>query len=59
MAKGGAGGDDPAFIDHMHQWFGTHNTAFEVYFNRDPSDGTHKIDGGAFPLAAARYQQLF
>lgn len=59
MAKGGAGGDDPMFIDNMHQWFGTHNTAYEVYFNRDPADGKHQIDGGAFPQAAARYQQLF
>jgi hypothetical protein len=59
MAHGGAGGDDPAFIDHMHQWFGTHDTAYEVYFNRDPADGKHQIDGGAFPQAAARYVELF
>ncbi|HTY71419.1 MAG TPA: glycosyl hydrolase [Actinomycetes bacterium] len=59
MAKGGGGGDDPAFIDHMHQWFGTHTTAFEVYFNRNPPDGRHVIDDGSFPQAAARYQQLF
>jgi Glycosyl hydrolase family 26 len=59
MAQGGAGGDDPSFIDHMHQWFGTHDTAFEVYFDRDPPDGTHKIDGTEFPQSAARYKLLF
>jgi hypothetical protein len=59
MAHGGAGGDSPSYIDHMHQWFATHNTAYEIYFNRDAPDGSHRIDGGAFPQSAARYAELF
>jgi Glycosyl hydrolase family 26 len=59
MGHGGEGKDDPYFVEQMHTWFATHRTAFEVYFNRDPSDGTHRIDTGAFPLAAQAYLQLF
>jgi hypothetical protein len=59
MSGGGAGGDDPAFIDHMHQWFGDHDVAYEIYFNQDAGDGAHRLDAGRFPLSAARYVALF
>jgi len=59
MAGGGAGGDDPYFIAQMHAWFASHDVAYEVYFNRNPTDGTHRIDSGQFPQAGATYQQLF
>jgi hypothetical protein len=59
MANGGAGGDDPYFITAMHNWFTTHNTAFEVYFNTNPADGHHVINKGEFPIAAATYRTTF
>lgn len=59
MAAGGEGGDDPYFIQQMHTWFATHPTAFEIYFNRNPSDGAHRIDSGQFPQSAQTYLELF
>ncbi len=56
------GGDDPAFIRHMFRWFRTHNTAFEDYFDADPTGGDSSFAitrQGAFPKAAATYRKLF
>ena len=58
MAAGGAGGDDPYFIEQMTAWFASHRVAYEIYFDRDPTDGNHAIDGGRFPNAAATYVRL-
>lgn len=59
MAAGGEGKDDPYYIQHMHDWFTTHPTAFEIYFDRTATDGDHQLNGGKFPQAAALYRQLF
>ena len=59
MAKGGHGGDDPAFIHRMARWFDDHPTVFETYFDTDAPDGSHELRGGRFPTAAAAYQDLF
>jgi hypothetical protein len=59
------GGDDPTFIQNMHDWFMTHNTAVEDYFNYDnPVDSRfYGIDTSTsstyFPNARALYQKLF
>jgi hypothetical protein len=55
-----AGEDDPDFIRHMHDWFSSHNTAFENYFNDPSADGaSFDISGGGFPNAARVYRDLF
>lgn len=57
-----AGGDDPAFISHMYDWFTNHDTAFEDYFDADPSTQHASFaisTQGAFPRAAAMYRRLF
>jgi hypothetical protein len=58
-----AGGDDPAFVQHMYDWFATHNTALEDYFDHDaPEYGQYYAltsDAGNFPRASALYRQLW
>lgn len=59
------GGDDPMFIQNMHNWFMNHNTALESYFN-SINAGAQLFyavngDGAAlnFPKALAVYKTLF
>lgn len=58
-----AGGDDPAFIDHMFEWFANHDVAFECYFDADlPAAGFYSSMTSVpmrFPRAAARYRALY
>jgi hypothetical protein len=58
-----SGGDDPAFIQNMHNWFASHNTAFENYSNfDDPTNGFYyglTTGSGQFPQSTALYHQLF
>ncbi|HSY15721.1 MAG TPA: hypothetical protein VK816_07020, partial [Jatrophihabitantaceae bacterium] len=57
-APGYYGGDDPLFVQNMYNWFRTHNTAFEDYFDSDTSYG---LDAGLntpndeFPVSADIY----
>jgi hypothetical protein len=59
------GGDDPLFIQNMHDWFVSHNTAVEDYFNYDnvPLSNYFGLTTSSastnFPRARALYQQLF
>jgi hypothetical protein len=57
-----AGGDDPMFVQNMVSWFGSHDVAFEDYFNSDNA-ATATVDAistrdGQFPNASALYQKL-
>jgi Glycosyl hydrolase family 26 len=58
---GHGGGDDPDFIQHMYDWMGSHDVAYEAYFNTQDRSicATFAVDSGKFPQAAARYRQLF
>ncbi len=60
---GKAGGDDPAFIGNMFEWFASHNVAFESYFDVDlPVAGFYSSMTALplrFPRAAARYRAFF
>lgn len=57
------GGDDPTFIQNMYTWFGTHNTAFENYYDSDsPGYGNYyglTTGNGMFPNATALYKKLY
>lgn len=57
--QGGGGGDDPYYIQQMHAFLAKQTVGYEAYFDVDAPDGSHKIDGGAFPNAAAAYKQLW
>lgn len=55
-----AGEDDPFFVRQMHDWFASHDTAFECYFDDSSAHGAEfDLEGDAFPKAAAVYRQLF
>jgi hypothetical protein len=56
---GHGGGDDPYFIDQMHQWIATHDVAYQAYFDHDASDGAHMLESGQFPNAAAAFKADF
>lgn len=59
------GGDDPMFIQNMHDWFMNHTTAVEAYFNSDNAVAGvfYGIDTAmasvTFPRARLLYQKLF
>lgn len=61
--KYGGAGDSPDYIARMWRWIGTHDVAFDIYFNTDVSSerSRHVVGPGAtaFPKAAARYRALF
>ena len=59
LANGGAGGDSPYFVERMHNWFSTHDTAFEIYFDEDTPVNYHELLNGQFPRAADTYLRLF
>ena len=56
---GHGGGDDPYFISSMHDWIASSPVAYANYFEFDAPDGAHRLMTGRFPLAAARFRQLF
>jgi Glycosyl hydrolase family 26 len=57
---GHGGGDDPYFIQQMHNYIVNNNVAWEAYFNIDPADcEDHSLTAGHFPNAAAVYKTLW
>jgi hypothetical protein len=56
-----AGGDDPAFIRHMHHWFATHRPSFEDYFDADTTYGMYfgLTTNNRFARSQAEYLKLF
>lgn len=56
-ASFGGGGDRPAFIDFLANWYAQYGYAFHVYNNVDTTSGTsgsdHRLDSN--PTAEARY----
>jgi hypothetical protein len=55
----GGGGDDPYYIQAMHDWMTTHPVAFEVYNNVHYTYTNGKLDDGSYPQASALYRSLF
>lgn len=67
-SDGHGGGDDPLFIEKMHQFITdpANNVYFECYFDVGAPDGDHQLcpnpDGKRetkFPKASAKYRELF
>jgi hypothetical protein len=54
-----AGGDNPRFVERMHEWVHQANVAYHAYFEFDAPDGDHELMSGAFPQSAARFRALF
>ena len=57
-AQGQGSGDDPYFIEQMHAWFEANDVVYQSYWDSD-AGYTGKLDGPAWPLAAAKYKALF
>jgi len=59
LCNGHGGGDDPYFIQQMHNWIASHDVAYEAYFNDDlNSCNNSALNDGRFPQAAAEYKKL-
>jgi hypothetical protein len=59
-SDGHGGGDNPLFIEKMHDWIAGNNVAYHMYFEFDVSSGEkHEMMSGNFPTAALRFLELF
>jgi hypothetical protein len=56
---GHGGGDNPYFIERMHEWISENDVAYHMYFEKDLSDGEHRLMAGRFPEGAAAFRSLF
>jgi hypothetical protein len=55
---GNDSGDNPYFIQHMHDWFVANNIVYESYWQSN-SSYPGKLSADQYPLAAAKYRELF
>jgi hypothetical protein len=53
------GGDNPYFVERMHDWIESHPVAYHLYFESSDPNGDYRIFGGHFPKAAAAFVRLF
>jgi hypothetical protein len=56
---GHGGGDNPYFIERMHEWISQNDVAYHMYFEKDLSDGEHRLNSGRFPRSQAAFLRLF
>jgi hypothetical protein len=56
---GRGGGDNPYFVERMHEWIQTHPVAYHLYFESSDPNGDYRIFGGRFPAAARTFVRLF
>ena len=60
MCNGHGGGDDPYFMDQIHNFIATHDVAYETYFDADDSTCSRfTLNNTDFPKASAEYLKLF
>ena len=57
-AGGNDSGDNPGFIQRMHDWFVSNHIVYESYWQSD-SSYPGKLSADQYPLAAAKYRELF
>jgi Glycosyl hydrolase family 26 len=55
------GGDDPTFVQNMYDWFASHDTAFEDYFDVDADAVDYGLTtgNGQFAQSTALYKSLY
>lgn len=53
------GGDNPYFIEQMHNWIQTHPVAYHLYFESHDPSGDYRVFGGTFPRAADTFVRYF
>jgi Glycosyl hydrolase family 26 len=55
---GNDSGDNPYFIEHMHQWFLDNHVIYASYWDSN-ADYPGKLSDGQYPQAGAKYRELF
>jgi hypothetical protein len=58
-ADGHGGGDNPYFIQKMHDWIATHDVAYSLYFEDSDPNAQYAVFSGRFPNAAQTFIKLF
>jgi hypothetical protein len=58
-ADGHGGGDNPYFIERMHDWIAANDVAYHNYFEVDMPGAPIRLMTGRFPRAAAEFRRLF
>jgi glycosyl hydrolase family 26 len=58
-SDGRGGGDNPYFIEQMHNWIQTHPVAYHLYFESHDPNGDYRVFGGTFPNAAQTFVRRF
>ncbi len=58
-SDGNGGGDNPYFIEAMHDWIEANDVAYHHYFDYDTDQIRSRISDGQFPQAAIRFRELF
>jgi hypothetical protein len=56
---GQGGGDNPHFVQRMHDWIAANDVAGHYYFEFEGPEGDHEMLSGLFPRSAARFRELF
>lgn len=58
-SDGYGGGDNPYFIEKMHEWIASHNVAYHLYFEASDPNAQYGVFSGNFPRAAQTFINLF
>jgi Glycosyl hydrolase family 26 len=58
-ADGHGGGDNPYFIQQMHDWIAAHDVAYSLYFEDSDPNAQYAVFSGQFPNAAQTFVKLF
>jgi hypothetical protein len=56
---GVGGGDDPYFIEQMHNWIQSHNVAYHDYWDYQAGDYRTQLSNNQYPNAGAAFRRLF
>lgn len=56
---GHGGGDNPYFIQWMHDWMKANNVAFHFYFDYNAGDGNHDLMHPNLTRAGAKFKELW
>jgi hypothetical protein len=58
-SDGRGGGDNPYYVQKMHEWIRGNDVRYHMYFDYDAADGQHRLRSGRFPRSAAEFVRLF
>jgi hypothetical protein len=53
------GGDNPYYLEQMHEWIEANDVAYHMYFDYDAPNGDHRLEGGRLPRSEVVFRELF